>query len=731
MALGAPAADAAGAPEVTATWVTTVGTSTANLRAEVDPNGLSTVYRFEYTTEATYLVKGFSGASKVPVGSEPGIGSGEDPVAVVQHVGGLTIGGSYRYRVIVSNSSGTTTGPTRRLRTDATTTAFTLPDNRAWEMVSPVDKNGGEVALPEALFGGGVIQAAAQGGALTYGSAVSFGPAQASSVASQYVSRRTAGGWTTQNVTPTALAGSYPSDPTSGVPYRLFSADLARALLSNGRRCRGEATACPVANPPISASGAPAGFRNYYLRGEPETFKALITSTDLGGTSLASSHFEVSFAGATPDLGQVVLSSCAALTSNAVEVPGPDEECDEEASNLYRFSSSGLIALNFLPDQVSTTPGARLAAQSSAISTDGSRVYWSNGSDLYLRKGAQTVQVDESVGGGGTFQIASADGSIAFFTKAEHLYRYEAVTSTATDLTPSGGVQGVLGASADGSYIYYLTNTGLFVRHGPIVTPVASGADASNYPPITGTARVSADGIHLAFLSSAELTDYDNAGLSEVYLYSAANDSLVCASCNPSGERPLGPSTLPGAISNGNETQVYKPRVLSTSGNRLFFESSDVFVTQDSNGEPDVYQWEAQGTGSCSEAGGCIAPISSGRAEGGATFLDASSDGADAFFATDGSLTSSDSDAFDVYDARVGGGLPAPEQPIPCIGDACQVVPGPPDDATPGTIASRAQGNPPLSFPKAKKHKPKKPKHHKRHKKTHKGHGKDKKGGRG
>src|ERR1044071_3628380 len=666
MALSAPAANAAGAPEVSATWVSTVGTSTANLRGEVDPNGISTTYRFEYTTEANSLAKGFTGASKAPVGSEPGIGAGEDPVGVVQHIGGLAIDSSYRYRLIATNSSGSDTGPTRRLHPDAITTPFTLPDSRAWEMVSPIDKNGGDVAHPEALLGGGVIQAAAQGGALTYGSATSFGSGQGSTVASQYVSRRGSSSWSTQNVTPPALAGSYPSDPESGVPYRLFSSDLSRSLLSNGKRCRGEATACPVANSSITGSGAPSGYRNYYLRTEgPEAFKALLGSTNLAESSLDSSHFEVSFAGATPDLSQVVLSSCASLTTDAIEVAGSGEECDPAKQNLYRYSSTGLVAINLLPAQSTTTPGATLAAQSNAISSDGSRVYWSDGTNLYLRKGTQTAEVDESVGGGGSFETASADGAIAYFTKAGHLYRYEATTGTATDLTPGGEVKGVLGASNDGSYVYYLTDAGLFLRHGATTTPVASSADASNYPPTTGTARVSADGTHLAFVSSKELTDYDNAGFEEVYLYSAGSNSLICASCNPSGERPLGPSSIPGALSSGDETEVYKPRVLSTNGSRLFFESDDVMVTQDSNGERDVYQWEAQGTGSCVTVGGCVAPISSGRAESPAVFLDASSDGSDAFFLTDGPLLESDPDAFDVSDARVGGGVPIPEKPIP------------------------------------------------------------------
>ena len=65
MALGASSAQAA-KPVVTATWVTDVGTTAANLRAEIDPSGQPTTYLFEYTSEANYRAKGFAGASRIP-----------------------------------------------------------------------------------------------------------------------------------------------------------------------------------------------------------------------------------------------------------------------------------------------------------------------------------------------------------------------------------------------------------------------------------------------------------------------------------------------------------------------------------------------------------------------------------------------------------------------------------------------------------------------------------------
>jgi hypothetical protein len=566
-------------------------------------------------------------------------------------------------------------------------------------MVSPVDKNGGAVQGFGENFGGGVLQAAAGGGAATFTSSASFGAAVGAPGASQYISHRGAGGWVTENVTPPALSGDYGDSP-DGVPYQLFSIDLARGLLLNGRRC-GEGEPC---------------LRSYSLR---DSASAAFT--------LSPEASDLRFAGASADLKHIVLSTCAALTPDATEVPGPGG-CDPASPNLYLWSGAALTLINLLSGDSQGTPGASLAAQGYAISASGSRIYFTAGGNLYLRDGNQTSQVDGApeVGGGGAFQAATGDGSLAFFTKGGHLYRYEVASKATTDLTPSGEVEGVLGAAADGSYLYYATSAGLFLRHGATTTPVATHADPSSYPPATGTARVSPDGTHLAFLSKAELTDYDNNGQAEAYLYDAASATLACASCNPSGERPLGPASLPGASVNGKAptaTHAYKPRALSADGTRLFFDTFDALVPQDTNNDRDVYQWQAQGFGSCSKPNGCANLISSGRSEDGASFVDASAGGSDAFFLTDGSLVPADPGSVDLYDARVGGGFPDPPQALPCVGDACQPIPAAPEEPAVGTLFTGSATNPPVTFPKGKKKK-----HHKKHhhKKPHHGHGKPK-----
>jgi hypothetical protein len=751
---------AAGPPQVNASWVTEVTATGAKLRAEINPNGFSTTYRFQYISDSAYRANqealpprdAFTGAAQVPPGKEAGIGSGTTPLAVVQSVGSLTPATTYHYRPIATNAAGPpVVGPAHVFTTQETSLVFRLPDNRGWELVSPVDKNGGAIAAPEAIFGGGDIQAAAVAAgenapSITYGSATSFGEAAGAPPASQYASRRTASGWLTSNISTPLDSAAYGDHP-DGAPYRLFSTDLSRALLFGGLACRGGLEGCPAANQPLPGTGAPPGYMAYYMRDNTSgALSSLLDAADVAHSSVAAQSFEVAFAAASPDLSHVVLSSCAALTANATEIPGSPGSCNSAATNLYEWSASGLQLVNLLPGASSGTPGAAIAAPSGAVSGDGSRVYWTQGGNLYLREGAQTVWVDESQGGGGVFQTATPDGSIAFFTKAGHLYRFSAATKAAVDITPAGGVIGVLGASADGSHLYYQDGDGLEHWSSGAVLTVAPGAAVaakSDYPPATGTSRVSADGLHLAFLSSAELTGYDNTDAatklpdSELYIYgpppAGGPAALACASCNPTGERPDGPSTIPGDAANGS-THAYKPRVLSGDGSRLFFDSADELVVQDTNSHPDVYEWEAPGAGTCSRPSGCVDLISSGRGTGGASFLDATADGSDIFFITSESLVRSDPrGSVDAYDARVNGGFVDPPEPIPCLGDSCQSLPGEPDDPTPGTLVPNS-GNPPLRFfgPKAKRKHLKLHKHRRHHRKrSHERGGRSSAGGSG
>lgn len=226
-------------------------------------------------------------------------------------------------------------------------------------------------------------------------------------------------------------------------------------------------------------------------------------------------------------------------------------------------------------------------------------------------------------------------------------------------------------------------------------------------------------------MSRKSLTGYDNRDANsgepdeEVYLYSAAGKRLVCASCNPTGARPVGmqygvngeyfakgllsggdrvwetttwlAANIPGWDPAGDEgLTVYQARYLSNGG-RLFFNSGDALVPQDVNGTWDVYEYEPVGVGSCNETSsafssrsdGCVDLISSGESSEQSAFMDASENGDDVFFLTAGQLAPQDRDtSFDVYDAHVcSSGVPCVVRtvsPPPCSnGDACKAAPSP------------------------------------------------------
>ena len=153
-----------GPPGVSGPAATHVGAEAAILDAQINPFGLEATYHFEYTTEAQFKASGFSGAISVPA-TPAAIGSGIEPVAVHQPISSLQPETPYTYRLLAHNSSGsfesnpktfTTPGltkaqscPNEQLRTENNSTE--LPECRAYEQVTPQDKNGFPLDLSHIL----------------------------------------------------------------------------------------------------------------------------------------------------------------------------------------------------------------------------------------------------------------------------------------------------------------------------------------------------------------------------------------------------------------------------------------------------------------------------------------------------------------------------------------------------------------------------------------------------
>jgi DNA-binding beta-propeller fold protein YncE len=127
--------------------------SLVNLVARVNPEGLSAHYHFEY---GPCVPEGCSSSSSkyefvVPVPDAP-IAAGGSPVTVSQHIEGLSVGTAYHFRLAVEDANKVATQsrevtfiaepapptcPVSRPRQDGS-----LPDCRAYEQVTPPDKNG-------------------------------------------------------------------------------------------------------------------------------------------------------------------------------------------------------------------------------------------------------------------------------------------------------------------------------------------------------------------------------------------------------------------------------------------------------------------------------------------------------------------------------------------------------------------------------------------------------------
>ena len=273
----------------------------------------------------------------------------------------------------------------------------------------------------------------------------------------------------------------------------------------------------------------------------------------------------------------------------------------------------------------------------------------------------------------------------------------------------------------------YLAHGGQTTFIAPLLSAEGASPDTYDFSPRatagqSRTARISPDGRALAFRSVEALTPYDNHGLPEFYLYREGRP-LTCLTCNPSGEAPTAPPSLGslnfprgGVADSSSGLAALMTRNLSAAGERFFFETTEALIGADTNGlggcphegdssgSPpsclDVYEWEAPGAGSCTEAAapyspadeGCLYLISTGKGPRSSRFADASQSGDDVFFFTPEQLVGQDKDQLtDVYDARVGGGLPA-QSPLPssmcpsvesCGGPASE-APAQASPATPG-----------------------------------------------
>jgi hypothetical protein len=736
-------------PQITGQYAATVTSTSAELQARINPKFWPDAsYRVQYG--ATPCQGGGCAETPAVALTSKSVNSAL-PTAPVQ-LSDLEEGTTYHYRFVTDSSGGGPSyGPDRTFRTYRQAPAA-LPDSRAYELVSPGAKDGAEVGLPGRGAGGGAEfsvqpeQASPSGSAVTYSSFTAFGDAQSAPAASQYLSTRGPAGWQTQNINPLFEEG-YTRDPLVG-----FSSDLSHGAVI-------------AIEPPLSAASYKS-LPNLYLRDNAQgTLTSITTEPPTPQVTGKVSNFCLMYEGSSANSNHIVFAAYGGALLKG--------DPTGQGFNLYEWSPEGGVQLlSLLPNGAPAVPAALTTVGNPGgsaggggvakclatyvlmrrgVSASGSRAFWHyEGSyegakePLFARVGgSETVRLDapnvgtSGSGGQGTYWDASTDGSRVFFTAPkrltqqptlaaqgapdENLYSYDfdlPEGERLTNLAPKTGegphVQGVIGASEGGDFVYFVATgalavgaqagkPNLYVWHdGEELKYIATleSADSSDWSDETQrlTAEVPADGRHLAFLSTASLTGFNNrlegngAPISEVYLYDFDSGQISCASCNAAGTAPTGSAAVPTW-----STPYQAPHVLSDDGRRLFFTTPDALDPVDRNGHVDVYEFERSGTGSCSpndpafnpDSAGCDYLISSGSSSAESYFIDASSDGSDVFFSTRDRLDPfrDHDERYDIYDASVDGTAPSP-LPSECRGSCPEGGSSAPTPVLPATSGS-------------------------------------------
>ena len=617
----------AGPPEVRAQAAAAIAETEAVLEAELNPKGLDTAYRFQYTTEAAYGEHGYEGATDVPV-PDADAGEGGAFAAVSEPISGLSPGTAYRFRLVASNCEAEeaepescltlgegkpgeagedasfatyATPPIQSCPNEALRTGFsaTLPDCRAYELVTPPDTGGHipTMALPGGLnFGNNAFDtwlASPEPGrdSLLFGSDSGAIPGIGGGGDNDTyeVQRDPVEGWRTSFIGLDGARAERASPGGVSADHRFafwFVPSGGRGILARPGK-DAQYLRVPAGSPAPSPNCAPAA--------EPEGRFEWVGCGSLGIEPLARGKW------ISPGGGHVIFATEGGA--------GPAERLEECAppsgtGAIYDRTPAGPTrCVSLLPGD--STPSSPAAFQ--GASADGSAVAFTVAGTLYARlENAETVEV---AAGNAAFGGISADGRRVFFLR--HNPTEPLLSGTGIDqgdvfacdveqgpcagpeaaqepIAIGSGEESVLvNVSADGSHAYFVSKAALsgeeesewgvkakageenlYAWDGEAVRFIArlsaldltgefsdaatgivgglglwtSYALAPDPTPTSGPAsdpsRTSPDGAALVFESHSNLTAYDSGGHSEVYRYDAAapaGQRLLCISCNPTG----------------------------------------------------------------------------------------------------------------------------------------------------------------------------------------------------
>ncbi len=701
--------------------VSGIGEEEAELLATIEPRGGETHYVFEYLSEEEWEEAGesFTGAK---VAGEGTILPAEQEAEVGAAISGLEPETAYRFRVSVENGAGgeakeaaVTTYSDAPIVTECpeairASHSTLLPDCRAYELVTPAEM-GGQPPTGSTFAGdnfpsvkvsptGNVVSFLTHGGIIPgLGGAGSYN-------GNPYRTVRSADGWNTEYVGPSGAETTYVdqggNSPDQG--YSFWSATHEGSAVIEGEDTR-------------------------YVR-YPDGHSALIGRGSLGTDPRARGKL------ITENGTHIVFQTRTFNGRQPVQLEKDAPPTGTEA--IYdRTPDEVTHVVSLLPGD--ETPKAGENAEYVGASPDGEGIAFKIGNELYLRVGNTTTY---EIGEGVDFAGVSKDGGRIFYSEGGDLFAFDTTTEEAIQFTETGNAIPV-NVSTDGTRTYFASTTAIIGSgenpHGEVaqegkdkegklkenlylseegaihfigtvterdvvgegvlglgqvdglglwVTAVKGGRLAID------PSRLTADGTVLLFQSRANLDGYSHEGVPEVYRYDSVGDRLHCISCIPTKSFAGGGASLESYLSSNVPFTAsgFVPN-LRADGRRAIFQSTEALVSPDNDGVQDIYEWEEQGVGSCTRAGGCVYLISSGQSARDNYLYAMSQSGDDVFFTTVDILVGGDNDALSIYDARVNGGFLEPVEEE-CTGEGCRPdLGGSPGVPAPVTGATGKSGN--------------------------------------
>lgn len=591
-----------------------ITSSSAELSARINPEGIDTHYRFEYGTSTTY-------DTSVPIPDQD-IGAGSSGVEVSQAISGLQPNTTYHFRVVATDANGPAMSadhtfvfiapervacPNEALRSGL---SASLPDCRGYELVTPAQKN--SALIGAILFGPGLPAIAEDGAHVIVPSVQCFAHAESciahrTSEGELYEFSRGSGAWQTTPLAPSATE---------------FQTESLWSFGANS-------------NSYLFSTPGPAGVDSFYAREADGTYRLIgpfgeagteilpgagvfpstadfshlvyatkqpVWSFDHGAPNAESAYEYTSASTTAPQLVGVsggpgstdLISTCGTFVGNGTLSP---------ASSYNSLSADGRIVY-FKARQCATGSGANAGKEVPAGSiyerVDGARTI---AVSRALATSCTTPECQGSAPSSAVFEGASQDGERALFTSTQQL------TDQASEDRYSGDSAGSCPRTAPSA-----SGCNLYLSECPnhcedpsqrTLIDLSEGAKDGGGPRVQGVVAISPDAKRDYFVAKGALTAAKNklgegaqTGADNLYLYQRDE-------AHPQGQLTFvarlsvedQPNWAGGAHFQGEEAALSSQGLgvanLTPDGRYLVFTSVRALTADASPGPAQVYRYDS------------------------------------------------------------------------------------------------------------------------------------------